>query len=82
MVLLFDTHSDVRIGEVTEEQFAAMQTWLEAEGTDDDDYYINPDSIALLAEKGAHPELIAVLERAIANNGEADLRWVTDDEGV
>lgn len=82
MVLLFDTHSDVRIGEITEEQFAVMQTWLEAEGMDDDDYYINPDSISFLASKGAPPQLLAVLERAIAINGEADLRWTTDDEGV
>jgi|GEM_PF-1539363 hypothetical protein len=82
MVLLFDTHSDVRIGEITEEEFALMQTWLEAEGTGDDDYYINPDSIALLASKGAPSQLLAVLERAIALNGEADVRGATDDEGA
>ena len=82
MILLFNTHSDMRIGEVTEEQFAVMQTWLEEEGTDDDDYYVNQATIDLLQEKGVDPALIAVLQRAIADNGEADIRWTSDDEGV
>lgn len=82
MVMLFDAHSDVRIGEVTEEQFAVMHTWLEEEAAEDDDYYINEATIQLLQEKGADAALIAVLQRAIAATGEADIRWATDDEGA
>lgn len=82
MVGLFNIHSDERIGEVTEEQFAAMQQWLEEEGTDDDDYYINQATIDLLRDKGASPELLSLLQKAIAATGEADIRWSYDDEGA
>jgi hypothetical protein len=82
MIVLFDAHSERRIGEVTEEEFAVMQQWLEEEGLDDEDYYIDDATVVLLEEKGADPALLAVLRRAIGANGEADIRWAQDDEGA
>ena len=82
MVVLFDAHSGQQIGEVTEEQFAVMQEWLEEEGGEDEDYYIDGPTVDLLEEHGADPALVALLRRAIAASGEVDLRWQRDDEGV
>jgi hypothetical protein len=48
---------------------------LEEEDATDRAYYINQDTVSLLRAEGASQELLAILDRAIAGTGDADIRW-------
>jgi hypothetical protein len=39
---------------------------------------VNQDTVTMLRADGASQELLALLERAIAGSGEADVRWSED----
>jgi len=48
---------------------------LEEEWADDTEYYFNQDTIDFLQENGADEKLLAILTAAIAETGDADIRW-------
>jgi processive 1,2-diacylglycerol beta-glucosyltransferase len=72
---VFDGATNESLGTITEGQLALLSALLERESLNDDDFYINHDTIALLRERGADDDLLALLEQAVAERGEADLRW-------
>lgn len=78
LVGVYDAHTDEPIGTITKGQLAVLSALLERESPTDDDFYINSDTIAMLRERGADEDLLALLEGAIAERGEADLRWVLE----
>jgi processive 1,2-diacylglycerol beta-glucosyltransferase len=75
LVAVFDGATNEPLGTITEGQLALLSALLERESLSDDDFYINHDTIALLRERGADDDLLALLEQAVAERGEADLRW-------
>ena len=75
MVKLFDKETGHKVAEITESQLQFLTENLEEESSVDDDYYFDEYTIDMLKEKGADEKLIAVLEKAIRNKGEAELRW-------
>jgi processive 1,2-diacylglycerol beta-glucosyltransferase len=75
LVALYDVHTDEPAGAITEGQLALLSALLERESLADNDFYIDGDTIAMLRERGADDDLLALLERAVAGRGEADLRW-------
>lgn len=74
-VTLYDEARGVRLGSVTGEQFRAMVSQLEEESTTDRNYYVNQATIELLEQGGADPALLDLLRAAIADQGEAEIRW-------
>ena len=42
---------------------------------EDDDYYIDRDTLELLSDNGADPELLALLEKAIGDDDSMDIAW-------
>jgi hypothetical protein len=65
-------------GELSEEQFAWLREEFEEEGADDADYFVGEDTLSVLAESGADPQLVAVLRAAVAPAGEGEVRWSRD----
>lgn len=65
------------LGTVSEEEMRFLAAQLELEGPNDHDYYFNQATVELLRERGASPDLLELLEDAIAEHGDADIRWVT-----
>jgi len=75
MIQLFNARSDAHLGDVSEEQLAFMRAQLEEESTDDQDYYINEDTLDLFARRGADPALVTLLRQALGTQEDMDIRW-------
>jgi hypothetical protein len=68
-----DTGDD--IGTITDAQLAFIVEQLEEEHDDDKDYFIDRDTLELLSDNGADPELLALLEKAIGEDEEMNIAW-------
>ncbi|HEU4325650.1 MAG TPA: hypothetical protein VFS21_21095 [Roseiflexaceae bacterium] len=75
MITLYDSRTQTALGTITEAQLAELTAQLEEEWADDQDYYINQDTVDVLQEAGVSAELLGLLRQAIATSGEADVRW-------
>lgn len=76
MITLYDSRSGRALGTISEEQLRQLTDLLEEEAPDDQDYYVNQDTLDVLQEQGASAELLELLRGATAETGEADVRWV------
>lgn len=65
----------VDIGEITDKQLAFLVEQLEEEHDEDQDYYIDRDTLELMSDNGADPELLAMLEKAIGQDESMDIAW-------
>lgn len=68
-----DTGDD--IGDITDKQLAFLVEQLEEEHEEDQDYFIDRDTLELLSDNGADPELIALLEKALGDDDSMDIAW-------
>jgi hypothetical protein len=75
-VALFDAATGVHVGTLSDAQFSQIEANLERESAGDDDYYLTPETVDLLSERGAGPEVVAVLRHALGGRPGMDLRWV------
>ena len=75
MVQLVDKESGRTVGTITEEQLEYLQSQLEEESPDDQDYWFDVASLDILEEEGASPELMAVLRAALGEREEMEIRW-------
>ncbi|HEX2223378.1 MAG TPA: galactosyldiacylglycerol synthase [Thermoanaerobaculia bacterium] len=76
MVKLYDKASGAEIGTVSEEQLRILFDQLEEESPNDDDYYINRETVYMLEQEGADASLIAILRQAMGDRDDMDIRWV------
>lgn len=76
-VTLFDAATGKLLGRISEAELSVLHDSLEREGPDDDDYWINDEEIAGIANRpGATPHLIALLRRAAAGKPDGvDVRF-------
>ncbi|HEX9370047.1 MAG TPA: glycosyltransferase [Roseiflexaceae bacterium] len=74
-VALYDERTGVSIGTISEAQLRFLGDNLEREDTNDDDYYVDQPTIELLQSRGADEQLLDLLRKAIAAQGQADIRW-------
>ena len=63
------------IGDISDQQLAFLVEQLEAEHDEDQDYFIDRDTLDLLSDNGADPELLAMLEKAIGDDESMDIAW-------
>ncbi len=78
-VRMFDLATDQPIGVLTDEQFQFLEDHLEAEDADDDDYYINRDTLDAFDAQGGDPVVLGLLRTAIGSRDEMDIRWQRDE---
>lgn len=67
--------TDQVIGDITAEQLAFLVEQLEEEHDEDRDYYIDRDTLELLADNDCDPELLAMLEKALGTDEAMDIAW-------
>lgn len=67
------------IGSINAEQLKFLVAQLEEENDDDTNYFIDRDTLELLSDNGADPELLALLEKALAGDDEMDISWEEGD---
>ncbi|RKU06298.1 galactosyldiacylglycerol synthase [Candidatus Poribacteria bacterium] len=72
---LIDIEHDEEIGVVTEDQVQFLIDNLEEEGFEDQDYYIDSESLSFLAENGCDEELLSMLADALEDRVNIDVRY-------
>ncbi len=75
MYQLIDIEHDNEIGVITEDQVQFLIDNLEKEGVEDQDYYIDPESLSFLAENGCDEELLTMLTDALEDKVNIDVRY-------
>ena len=75
MYQLIDIEHDNEIGVITEDQVQFLIDNLEEEGVEDQDYYIDPESLSFLAENGCDEELLTMLTDALEDRVNIDMRY-------
>jgi hypothetical protein len=63
------------IGEITDVHLQFLIAQLEEEHDEDQDYYIDKETLELLSDNGADPELIAMIEKALGDDESIDIAW-------
>lgn len=63
------------IGQISDEQLAFLVEQLEEEHDDDTNHLIDRDTLELLSDNGADPELLAMLEKAIGDDDSMNIAW-------
>lgn len=67
------------IGEIDEEDLDQLIDLLEEESEEDQDYFIDAETLDYLAERGIKPAVIDLLRPAIGEEG-AEIRWEWDED--
>lgn len=75
VITLREKTSGRLVGQVTETQFEFLQDKLVEESESDNDYYLTPDTIDLLADDGADEGLVELLRNALGDRDEIEIRW-------
>ncbi|MBD0305363.1 MAG: galactosyldiacylglycerol synthase [Nitrospiraceae bacterium] len=78
MVKLYDNKTNKLLGSIADEQLQVLIDQLEEESGEDQDYYLNRETLDMLTRAGANGELLALLQQALGANGEGEIRWVRE----
>ena len=63
------------IGTITDAHKAFLVAQLENENEDDTDYHIDRETIELLSDNDADPDLLALLEKGLAGDDSMDIAF-------
>ena len=63
------------IGTITDKQLAFLVEQLEEEHDEDKDYFIDRNTLEVLSDNGADPDLLAMLEKGMGDDDEMDIAW-------
>ena len=74
MINLYDSDANRLLGTVSDADLQALVDALEEESSDDRDYYINAETIDLLAAT-ASAQLIDLLRGALGSSEGIEVRW-------
>jgi hypothetical protein len=72
-LIRIDTGDD--IGNINDDQLKFLVEQLEEEHDEDEDYYVDRDTIEVMSDNGGDPELIALLEKAMGDDDQMDIAW-------
>jgi hypothetical protein len=72
-LIRIDTDDD--IGTINDVQLKFLVEQLEDEHDEDQDYFIDRETLELMSDNGADPELLAMLEKAIGDDDEMRIAW-------
>jgi hypothetical protein len=75
MINLKNKETGESIGSISEENLQYLIDELEEENDEDKDYWLNRAELEVLAEQGADPALIAMLESALGDNDDVEIIW-------
>ena len=75
MPRLIRIDSDHEIGTINDVQLKFLVEQLEDDHDEDQDYFIDRETLELMSDNGADPELLAMLEKAIGDDDEMRIAW-------
>jgi hypothetical protein len=75
MPRLIRLDSGDEIGTVNDDQLKFLVDQLEGEDVEDKEYFVDRDTLELLSDNGADPELLALLEKGLAGDDDMTVAW-------
>jgi len=75
MIDLFNAETNETLGSITEPDLQVLIDRLEEESSEDQDYYINADTIDLLGDGRASDHLLNLLRAALGSKEGVEIRW-------
>lgn len=75
MPRLFRIDTEADIGVISAAQLKFLVEQLEEEHDEDQDYYIDRDTLELLADNNIDDDLLAMLEKALGDDDSMDIAW-------
>lgn len=74
-ISLYDNDSGAALGAISESDLQFLVDNLEEETSDDKDYYLRPETLVMLEERGASPQLMGLLRKALGDREGFEIRW-------
>lgn len=78
MIKLYNKDNNSFIGTITEEDLKSLEKVLVEESDTDTNYYINPDTVELIEETKASPELVKLLRAAVGESEGIEISFKRD----
>jgi hypothetical protein len=76
MIDLYNADTNALLGEITEPDLQVLIDTLEEESSEDQDYYITPDTLDVIGDNGrATDHLLNLLRKAIGTSDGVEVRW-------
>ena len=75
MIDLYNVSTNQLIGSITEADLQVLIDALEEESEEDQDYYIDPATIDVIADGRATTHLVGLLRGALGSSDGVDIRW-------
>ena len=75
MIKVYDNESGELLGQITDEELQFLIDELEEESLEDQDYYLNRDTIDMLDKAGGAPTLMELLRAALGDRDGVEIRW-------
>lgn len=75
MIVLFNNDTKTRLREITPEELAFLQSHLEEESLEDQDYYIASVTVDSMEAKGESTALVQLLRETIGDNDGVEFHW-------
>jgi hypothetical protein len=75
MIDVYNSETNQLIGSITEADLQVLVDGLEEESADDQDYYINAETIDLLGDGRATEHLLGLLRKALGSAEGVEVRW-------
>ena len=74
-ITLYDNDSGAAIGGISDSDLQFLIDNLEEETSDDQDYYLRPETVAMLADRGGSDALVTLLRTALGDRQGVEIRW-------
>ncbi|UCD23070.1 MAG: galactosyldiacylglycerol synthase [Gemmatimonadota bacterium] len=75
MISVYDNGTQAKLGEITQEQLQFLVDQLEETSLEDQDYYVDANTLAMLTEAGADAELLELLKSGMGDRDGYEIRW-------
>ena len=76
MIDLYNVETKALIGEITEQDLQVLIDALEEESSEDQDYYITPETLEVIGDNGrATDHLLNLLRKALGAAEGVEIRW-------
>jgi len=76
---LYIKDTSTLLGEITAEQRQELIDLLEEEEADDQDYYIDEDTLAYMEEEGADPALLELIRPHVKEEDGVEIEWKEEE---
>ena len=78
MINVYDNGTQTKLGEITQAQLQFLVDQLEETSLEDQDYYMDANTLAMLTEAGADAELLDLLRSGMGDREGIEIRWSHD----